>query len=455
MRLCTLALLLTATAASASPTLDRAVQLYERGDFYSASIEFQKVLDRETTDGEPATQRAQFMMARTLQKLGYHGVALAFYQRIAENPLHRFRAQSLPWILELPSLMTEPVLRTYTAQEVPPELRDAYALGTGHADQIAATSPLYPRAQLALAFAALDESKPDRVIAHAQAAARDPALAGDAARLIVISDSSVPAARALAQIPDALAVYLRSRLAVEDSGRFDRVLDSVLLASACQGVPVQDLVPRVAIVARETAALLDKILADDDNAEVFDHVERLHGDRPAEIAILLELASVRELVELRAWNAELRAELDRVSRADKAWQTTQVAAEIMQELTVQSSVFSADLGKIEYHRLQAMRGALSESFGGTHAAVPAGPDARNGFIVGIPLCTALLAGKSAPVIAGAQQPAPIAASRTTQQSCGGCSTGTEPSWLLLVVLSAAVAWRSRGRARGPRSTARA
>jgi len=452
MRLCALALLLTSTAASASPTLDRAVQLYERADFYSASIELEKVLDGETGDAEPATQRAQFMMARTMAKLGFSAVALAYYQRIVENPLHRFRAQSLPLILELPGVMTEPVLRTYTAQEVPPELRDAYALHTGHADQIAATSPLYARAQLELAFLALGESRPDRVIAHAQAAARDPALAGDAARLIAVGAAPAPAAKALAQIPDALAVYLRSRIAVEDSGRFDRVLDSVVLASACQGVPVQDLVPRVATIARETTALLDKILADDDNAEVFEHVEHLHGDRPAEIAILLELALSRELVDLRAWHTELNAELDRVSRADKAWQTTQVAAEILQELTVQDSVFAADVGKIEIHRMQAMRGALTGSFGGTHRAVPAGPDARDGFIVGIPLCTALLAGKSAPVIAGAQQPAPIAASRTTQQSCGGCAATPDPSWLLLIL---AAAWLSRGRSRAPRPTARA
>jgi len=454
MRLCTLALLLTSTAASASPTLDRAVQLYERADFYSASIEFKKVLDRETVDDEPATQRAQFMMARTMEKLGFPAVALVYYQRIVEDPTHRFRAQSLPWILELPGPMTDPVLRTFTPQEVPPQLRDAYALHTDRAETIAATSPLYARAQLAVAYAAVTQHQYDRAIIAAQAAAHDPALAGAAARVIAASNSP-RAAPALGKIPDALAAYLLSRVTVEQSRRFDRVLDSVVLASACQGVPTQDLVPRVAIIARDTAALLDKILADDDNAEIFEHVEHLRGDTPAAIAVLLELAAQPELVELRAWHAELRAELDRVSRADKAWQTTQVAAEILQELTVEDSVFSADIGKVEYNHLLGLRGALTESFGGTHRAIPAGPDARDGFIVGIPLCTALLAGKSAPVIAGGQQPAPIAASRTTQQSCGGCATGAEPSWLLLVALSAAAAWRSRARSRRSRPTARA
>jgi hypothetical protein len=450
MRLCTLALLLTATAASASPTLDRAVQLYERADFYSASIEFQKVLDGETGDGEPATQRAQFMMARTMEKLGFPAVALVHYQRIVENPTHRFRAQSLPWILELPGPMTNATLRAFTPQEVPPQLHDAYALHTGRADTIAATSPLYARAQLAVAYDAFTQHQYDRAIVAAQAAAHDPALAGAAAR--VIADSNSPrAAPALGKIPDALATYLLSRVTVEQSRRFDRVLDSVVLASACQGVPTQDLVPRVAIIARDTAALLDKILADDDNAEIFDHVERLHGETPAAIAVLLELAAQPELGELRAWHAELRAELDRVSRADKAWQTTQVAAEIMQELTVEDSVFAADIGKVEYNHLLGLRGALTESFGGTHRAIPAGPDARDGFIVGIPLCTALLAGKSSPAIA-AQQPAPIAASRTTQQTCGGCAATPDPSWLLLIW---AAAWLSRGRSRVPRPTARA
>src|SRR5678816_2374953 len=110
MRLCALALVLASATASASPTLDRAVQLYERGDFLSASVEFQKVLTGGTTDGEPAVQRAEFMMARTLQKLGYPAVALAYYQRVVENPMHRFRTQSLPWLLELPGPMTDHVL---------------------------------------------------------------------------------------------------------------------------------------------------------------------------------------------------------------------------------------------------------------------------------------------------------------------------------------------------------
>src|SRR6185503_20407190 len=105
-----------------------------------------------TTDGEPAVQRAEFMMARTLQKLGYPAVALAYYQRVVENPMHRFRTQSLPWLLELPGPMTDHVLGTFTPQEVPPALRDAYALRTGRPDEVPGTSPLYPRAQLAVAY---------------------------------------------------------------------------------------------------------------------------------------------------------------------------------------------------------------------------------------------------------------------------------------------------------------
>src|SRR2546421_10035519 len=44
--------------APPSPTLQRATKLYDKGDYYSASIELKKVLDGETPDSPENKQRA-------------------------------------------------------------------------------------------------------------------------------------------------------------------------------------------------------------------------------------------------------------------------------------------------------------------------------------------------------------------------------------------------------------
>ena len=46
----------------------------------------------------------------------------------------------------------------------------------------------------------------------------------------------------------------------------------------------------------------------------------------------------KTLLKTFAWVDELNHELDMLAKSDKAWQTTQVAAEVLQELTVQQSV---------------------------------------------------------------------------------------------------------------------
>jgi N-acetylglucosamine kinase-like BadF-type ATPase len=43
-----------------------------------------------------------------------------------------------------------------------------------------------------------------------------------------------------------------------------------------------------------------------------------------------------------------------LQKSDKAWQTTQVAAEVLQELTVQQSVAQADAGKVAKDRVDRL-----------------------------------------------------------------------------------------------------
>ncbi len=97
-----------------------------------------------------------------------------------------------------------------------------------------------------------------------------------------------------------------------------------------------------------------------------------------------------------AWVTELLDELGQLQRADKAWQTTEVAAEVLQELTVQRSVAAADLGKLFRERLASVQrdldGVARAVGAGGAAAIAAGPDAApgRGLVVTAAMCAAAL-----------------------------------------------------------------
>jgi hypothetical protein len=78
-------------------------------------------------------------------------------------------------------------------------------------------------------------------------------------------------------------------------------------------------------------------------------------------------ASVKEVVltaktvgKTFNWVEELQKEIDMLGKADKAWQTTSIAAEVLQELTVQKSLAEADAGKLARDRINRLATELKE-----------------------------------------------------------------------------------------------
>src|SRR5688572_21904607 len=59
-----------------SKTLDRARKLYDKKDYYSASIEFFKVIKGESGDSEANRQKAEFFMGKTLYQMKFYAAAL-------------------------------------------------------------------------------------------------------------------------------------------------------------------------------------------------------------------------------------------------------------------------------------------------------------------------------------------------------------------------------------------
>ena len=91
-----------------SKTLARATTLYDKKDYYSASIEFGKVLNGETEDSEANKQRAEFYMGKTLYQMGFYAASLAYFDRIvAKRTGHRYFGATLKWLAALSRVLPE------------------------------------------------------------------------------------------------------------------------------------------------------------------------------------------------------------------------------------------------------------------------------------------------------------------------------------------------------------
>ena len=98
----------SAAGTPSSPTLDRGIKLYEKKDFYSASIELKKVIDKETKDDAKNFQRAEFFMGKTLYQLGFYAGSLAYFDRIVvAGQNHTYHGAALKWLAALSRVLPE------------------------------------------------------------------------------------------------------------------------------------------------------------------------------------------------------------------------------------------------------------------------------------------------------------------------------------------------------------
>jgi len=93
----------------------------------------------------------------------------------------------------------------------------------------------------------------------------------------------------------------------------------------------------------------------EDNAEFYEYVKKVKANKagldPVTQRLVTSELNDKTLLKTFAWVDELNHELDMLQKSDKAWQTTQVAAEVLQELTVQQSVAAAEAGKVAKDRV--------------------------------------------------------------------------------------------------------
>jgi tetratricopeptide (TPR) repeat protein len=97
-----------AKAGPASKTLDRALKLYDAQDYPMASIELNKVIEKQSGDDEGNIQRAEFYMGKALFNMRYNSAALSYFDRIVQKgPVHRYYAKTLQWLASLSRVLPE------------------------------------------------------------------------------------------------------------------------------------------------------------------------------------------------------------------------------------------------------------------------------------------------------------------------------------------------------------
>jgi tetratricopeptide (TPR) repeat protein len=412
-----------------SKTLERAIKLYDKKDFFSASIELKKVLDGESGDDAKNKQRAEFFMGKTLYQMGFYAGSLAYFDKIVQaGDQHTYHAATLKWLAALsrvlpetsgilqkigtydPSALSDPSLAS-----VKDELqfllgRHFYSKG-GDGDFDKAIS-LFQQVDRGSGF--YIKAKFFEGVTYVRKYEGKPAV--DAFKEILVIGEERPAAysaddidnyRELAQLQMARVFYSTQQYDTsikyfeklpQDSADWAESLfeaswayfmktlnskalgnihtlsapyfenqfypESLLLRSVIYykyclydqaQEAIQDFNEKYGPLSKNLKDIVAKF---DDNAEFYNYVKKVKTGKAGldqqTQRLVMSVLNDKTLLKTFAWVDELDHELQMLQRSDKAWQTTQVAAEVLQELTVQQSVAQADAGKVARDRVDRL-----------------------------------------------------------------------------------------------------
>ncbi|MFH0900126.1 MAG: hypothetical protein V2A73_05815 [Pseudomonadota bacterium] len=422
-----------------SKVLSRAKKLYDRKDYYSASIEFYKVIQGDTNDSEMNRQKAEFFLGKTLYQMKFYAGALAFFDRIIQQGgAHRFYGITLKWLAALAKVLPESAgilerIGKYSRQDLEEPVFNKvrhelyYLLGRhfyrqggsqGSFDQAVELFSQVPRtsehfvsakffegvtrvrqgkgapaldafkeilriakepelaknykaqdireyeelANLSMARVFYSTQQYDLSIKYFEKIPQDSALwVGSLFEASWAYFMKKSYSKALGNIHTLTAPFFENEFFPESVNlkaviyfnycRYDRAEESVseLLASF---LPLRDelrkLVKKHAEDDAAFYALVKKIRAG--KAGLPERVERL-----AQTAL-----QDRTLLKTFDFVDELEREFRQHDGADKAWKTTAVAAEVLQELTVQQSIAEAKAGQLARDRLGRLTTDLND-----------------------------------------------------------------------------------------------
>lgn len=100
-----------APAAEGPPSeaLANALRLYQQERYMEASVQFQRVVEGETSDAPANVQKAQFFLGKALYHLRFYQSALAIFDEITQQgQSHNYFGQTLQWLAQLATQLPEP-----------------------------------------------------------------------------------------------------------------------------------------------------------------------------------------------------------------------------------------------------------------------------------------------------------------------------------------------------------
>ncbi len=415
-----------------SKTLERAAKLYDKGDYYSASIEFYKVINKETEDSEANRQRAEFFMGKTLYQMGFYAGSLAYFDRIVQaGAAHRYYGATLKWLAALSRVLPETsgildkigkydpaALEDPIMDEVRNELY--YLLGRhfyrqakfdeaiGLFQRVESNSPFYIKAKFFEGVTYVRKYKG----APAVEAFKDILIIGQErpdyytkddidrfeelaelqlARVFYSTqqyDTSIKYYEKLTQeSPDWLASLFEASWAYFMKTNNSKALgnihtlnapyfedqffpESILLKSViyykyCLYERALEAVAEYNTKFKPLRSNLKELLSKyDDNAEFYEYIQKIiAGKAGLDVdtqRLALSVLGDKTLKKTFNWVNELQKELKMLGKADQAWQTTAIASEVLQELTLQESLAKSDAGKLARERIERLRDELKE-----------------------------------------------------------------------------------------------
>jgi TolA-binding protein len=415
-----------------SKTLERAIKLYDKDDYYSASIEFAKVIGGESGDNDSNKQRAEFYMGKTLYQMGYYAAALAYFDKIVQKgTAHRYHGVTLKWLAALsrvlpetsdilakigtydPSALDEPVMadvrdelyfllghhfyrqgefdraielftrvsrespffvkakffegvtyvRQYKGKPATDAFKEILVIGQERpkfytADDINTFEEL---ANLQLARIFYSTQQYDTAIKYFEKIPQDsPDWLNSLFEASWAYFMKTNYSKALGNIHTLNAPYFENEFFPESVllkavmyffyCQYDRAMEAVAEYNADYG-PVRD----------DLRGILGKY---EDNSEFYEYVKKIIAAKaglPARTQRQVVAAlSDKVLKKTFNWVDELDKELAMLEKADRAWKTTQIASEVLQELTVQKSLAEADAGRLARERIDRLAKELNE-----------------------------------------------------------------------------------------------
>lgn len=409
-----------------SKTLDRAIKLYDKKDYFSASIELKKVLDGESGDDPKNKQRAEFFMGKTLYQMGFYAGSLAYFDKIvAAGDAHTYHGAVLKWLAALSRVLPETSgilekIGTYEAASLEdPSLSTVknelyFLLGrhfyrrAGDGDfekaiqlfqKVSRDSEFFIKAKFFEGVTyvrryegrpAVDAFKEILVIGAErppQYNADDIANYNELAQLQMARvfystqqfDTSIKYFEKLDQnsidwaesLFEASWAYFMKTLNSKALGNIhtlnapyfenqffpeSHLLKAVIYFNYClydqAEEAIQDFGDKYGPLMKNLGDLLAKY---EDNAEFYEYVKKVRANKAGLDTVtqrlVMSVLNDKTLLKTFAWVDELNHELAMLQKTDKAWQTTQVAADVLQELTVSQSVAAADAGKVARDRV--------------------------------------------------------------------------------------------------------